>query len=77
MRRTLWLLGLAVAIASIAAGCGDDDDSSDGGSEAAPLTKAEFVTEADKVCSEANAQTQTEVSELLQGSAPSPENLPD
>lgn len=56
MKKALWLLALALALATglIAAGCGDDDD--DGGDGGEALTKQEFITEADQICSDGNAE---------------------
>lgn len=47
----------ALATGLIAAGCGgDDDESSDSGTEATTLTKAEFITEADAICAQGNQE---------------------
>lgn len=58
----------AAALALGAAGCGDDGDSGPAGGE---LTKAQFITEADKVCKEVEAATKTysdQVDALPEGS---------
>jgi hypothetical protein len=60
MKRNLTLLALAaLATGLIAAGCGDDDDddaSSDTGTEATELTHEQFVTEANRICKQGNAE---------------------
>ena len=75
--RAALALGLVVAFGLLAAGCGGDDDDSDTGGSSEPLTKTEFIDQADTICSETNAQTQEEVSEFLDGGSPTAENLPD
>ena len=50
--RILALFITALAIAAVAAGCGDDDTAS--------LTKAEFVKQGDKICLEANKEKEVE-----------------
>ena len=58
MKKALWLLILALATGLIAAGCGDDDDDggNGGGDGGEALTKQEFITQADRICSEGNAE---------------------
>ncbi len=61
MKRNLTLMaGAALALGLIAAGCGgggNDDASSETGTEAsADLTKAEFITEADAICQQGGDQ---------------------
>lgn len=75
--RTALALALALALGLLAGGCGGDDDDSDTGGSSEPLTKAEFIDQADTICSETNAETQKEVSDFLQGAPPTAENLPD
>jgi len=59
MRKALWLLVLALATGLIAAGCGDDDD--DGGDEGGEaLTEQEFITQADQICSDGDAEIEAE-----------------
>lgn len=70
--RAALALALVLALGLPAAGCGGDDDDSD-----TPLTKAEFIDQADTICSETNAETQKEVSEFLDGGSPTAENLPE
>ena len=53
-----------LAFAALAVGCGGGDDSSDASSASAPLTKAEFIKQADAICDEASQQSQTEAEEF-------------
>ena len=65
--RAALALALVFALGLLAAGCGGDDDDADPAGSSEPLTKAEFIDQADTICSEANAETQEEVSEFLDG----------
>jgi hypothetical protein len=74
-KRVLAALVACLAIAAVAAGCGGGGDSTSGGdttsggsteaSGSAP-TKAVFVKEADKICSEADEQLNEEVTEYAE-----------
>jgi hypothetical protein len=60
-RNAPWLLGLALMAALIAAGCGGGGgDSGDGSTTTGLLSKDEFIKQADQICSEGDAATQTE-----------------
>jgi hypothetical protein len=52
MKRTL--ATAAVLLASVAAGCGDDDKGSSGDDK--PVTKAAFITSADAICTKTDAE---------------------
>jgi len=71
MKRNLMLLAAGVlATGLIAAGCGDgnDDESSDTGTDAATApTKAEFVAEANEVCKQGNAELEAAGEETFKG----------
>jgi hypothetical protein len=70
MKKAVWLLALALAMGLIAAGCGDDDgddgDGNGGGGEA--LTKQEFITQADQICSEEDAKLDAAAEDVFGGS---------
>jgi len=77
MKKALWLLVLALATGLIAAGCGDDDDDdggNGGGNGGEALTKQEFITQADQICSEGNAEIEAGAEDTFGGSdqPPSP-----
>jgi hypothetical protein len=55
-RRTFAIVLSVLAVAGIAAGCGGDDSE--------PLTKAEFIKQADKVCKEAKDTKQKDFEKL-------------
>ena len=59
-RNTLMLLGLVLATGLIAAGCGDDDESSDTGTDeaTASLTKEEYLAKGNKICEDGDAELQ-------------------
>ncbi len=70
MHRKLLPAAVALACALAAAGCGDDD----GGDKAkttttAPLTKAQYVERADKICQATTAQLKKEGAKLSAGAA--------
>lgn len=59
----------AIVMGAIIAGCGggDDSSSSGGGDETATtLSKSEFIKQADEICGDANAQSQTEAEEFAE-----------
>lgn len=59
MKRKLTLVAaLALSVGLIAAGCGDDDDSGDTGTESTALTHAQFVDEANAICEQGNSELQ-------------------
>jgi hypothetical protein len=49
-------LMLALAAALIAAGCGDGDGSTSSTAAGEPLSKAEFISQADQICAEGDAK---------------------
>ncbi|RNL75314.1 hypothetical protein [Nocardioides marmorisolisilvae] len=60
LSRTLAAAGAAVLISTALAGCGSSDKSSDDKSgDAKTLTKTEFQTQANKLCDQANKDTET------------------
>ena len=64
MKRNLRLVAVAALAAGLlAAGCGDDDD------ESSDLTHEEFVTQANEICTEGNAELQQSGPEGGPGSA--------
>jgi hypothetical protein len=71
-RKALWLLALALATGSVAAGCGgDDDDGGDGGGDA--LSKEEFVAQGNEICTEGNAEIEAGAQEAFPEGQPTPE----
>lgn len=60
MKKLTITMAAALAAGLIAAGCGgddgNDDASSDTGTEAAALTHEQFVTQANQICKEGNAE---------------------
>lgn len=55
-----YVLALALAASLIAAGCGGDDDDE-------ALTKQEFITQADQVCAEGQAEIGKEADKVFKG----------
>ena len=76
MKRSVILSTIAaLAIGVVAAGCGgdgNDDESSSTGTEAAALTKDEFVQEANAICKQGEAELD-QAGQELQGGPNSPE----
>ena len=66
MHKVLILLVGALAAGAIVAGCGGDDD--DGGD---PLTKQEFVTQADQICIDGDAKISKEATKTFAQGQPS------
>ena len=58
--RLISLLGALAAASLIAAGCGDDDDSTSTDSEGPALTKAEFREQANAICADGNEEINAE-----------------
>jgi hypothetical protein len=56
MKNLTWLFVLALAMGSIAAGCGSDDD--DGGDGGDALTKEEYLAQGNAICAAGNAELQ-------------------
>ena len=67
-RNLILMLACLAATGLIAAGCGDDDD--DGGDA---LTKEEFVTQGNKICTDGNAEIEAEAEEVFASGQPTPE----
>jgi hypothetical protein len=63
------LPALLLSLSLVAAGCGGDDEAD----AAEPLSKSEFVTQADKICADGNADLETEAEAL--GDEPSQEEI--
>jgi hypothetical protein len=72
-RRSTASAAILAALALAAGACGGDDD----GDSAEPLTKAEFIEQADQICEQTNDATQAEVNEFLGGASPTDATLPD
>jgi hypothetical protein len=73
MTRSRILTGLAVALCSVAAGCGGDD-SGGGASEDAPaISKADFIKQANAICTAGNKEIATAAQEL--GNNPSDDDI--
>jgi hypothetical protein len=64
-RNPLWLLAPALVAALIVAGCGGNGDNSGTTSAAGPLSKDDFIKEADQICSDGDAATQAEFQKAL------------
>lgn len=72
-RNALLMLAGALAAGLIAVGCGgNDDESSDTGTEAAVLTKEEFIVQANAICEAGNAEI-NQAGEAQQGAPGTPE----
>jgi hypothetical protein len=62
MKKLTWIVAAAFAVGLIAAGCGGDDNdgnddaSTNTGTEASTLTHQQFVTQANQICKEGNAE---------------------
>jgi peptide subunit release factor 1 (eRF1) len=70
MKSTRFLFAAGLAIGLIAAGCGDDDDGDgDGGGE--PLTKQEFVAQANQICAEGDKKIDQQGKEIFGQGKPS------
>lgn len=70
MNRTSLLPALLLSLSLVAAGCGGDDE---GGEDAEPLSKADFTTQANKICADGNDELQTEAESL--GEEPTQEQI--
>jgi hypothetical protein len=68
-RNAFMLLAGLLATGLIAAGCGDDDEDDDGGDEA--LTEQEFITQADQICREGDAEVESQEREFFGKDEPS------
>jgi hypothetical protein len=70
-----WMILLAGLLATglIAAGCGGDDDDDDGGDGGEALSKEEFVSQANQICTDGNAEVETAATETFQNGQPTPE----
>ena len=69
MKKLTLTVTAALAVGLIAAGCGSDDSGNDDastntGTEAAALTHEQFVTQANQICKEGNAEIDTAGNEL-------------
>lgn len=71
MNRTALLPALLLSLSLVAAGCGGDDGG--GGEDAEPISKADFTTQADKICADANAEIEAEAEAL--GAEPTQEQI--
>ena len=79
--RTSWLVALALT-AVVAVGCGDDDEETTTAATGAettteatgePLSKEEFIAQADQICSEGDAQIDQAAGETFAEGEPTPE----
>ena len=69
--RTAAFLLAAVALALVAAGCGDDDDSGDSGDgSATALTKEEFLQQGNAICANGNAELDAVTANFGPGTSP-------
>lgn len=59
MNRTALLPALLLSVCLVATGCGGDDGGDDE-KAAEPLSKADFVTQADEICADGNAEIEAE-----------------
>lgn len=64
MSKAFLAVSIAIVTAAIVIGCGGGDDTGD--SSTAALTKAEFVKQADAICSDATQQSETEAEEFAE-----------
>jgi hypothetical protein len=69
--RTLGTCTAVVAIAFGAAGCGDDETSTESSSTAASITKEEFLTQANEICAAGNKEIDAGAQEAFSGGKPS------
>jgi hypothetical protein len=58
---------MAVALAAVPAGCGDDEAAPTTTTTTEPLTKTEFLRQADRICFSSEAQIEAAVDELVAG----------
>jgi ABC-type glycerol-3-phosphate transport system substrate-binding protein len=66
-KRLIAMLAAVLAVAVVAAGCGGSDDSSSATTEtAAALSKAEFIKQADAICTKGNESIETEANEFAE-----------
>jgi hypothetical protein len=72
-RNSLCLLGLALAAASIVAGCGSSSD--DNSTTTASLTKAEWTAKADAICAAGNQQTNQAANQQFGNQRPSADQI--
>lgn len=79
--RTSWLVALALT-AVVAVGCGDDDEETTTAATGAettteangePLSKEEFIAQADQICAEGDAEIDQAAGETFAGGEPTPE----
>jgi hypothetical protein len=63
MRKATLLFAALLATGLIAAGCGDDEDENGDGGEA--LTEQEFVAQADRICTEGDAEIEAQEQQLF------------
>lgn len=71
MNRTALLPALLLSLSLVAAGCGGDDAKDD--EKAEPLSKADFTTQANKICADATAELEADAEEL--GDEPTQEQI--
>jgi hypothetical protein len=64
-KASLAVLAALVALAAIVAGCGGSDDS-ETTETTETLTKVEFIKQGDRICKEANEQSETEAEEFAE-----------
>src|SRR4051794_20426556 len=79
-RNLLWLLGLTVAAGLIVAGCGGggDDSTSAGQSDttASPISKEDFIAQADQICADGNKQAQQQLQQQFGNGNVTADQLP-
>ena len=64
------LVALTVTVALVAAGCGEDDESTESSSEEAALTEAEFLEQGNAICEAGNQEIQEAGAALGQNATP-------
>ncbi|MDP9228733.1 MAG: hypothetical protein M3M99_06705 [Actinomycetota bacterium] len=73
MKKTHWLLALALAIGLIAAGCGDDDDDGDSGDA---LTKQEYIAQGNAICEQGDQEIEAAFEQAAPANTqPTPEQI--
>jgi hypothetical protein len=64
MKRKLAGAAITMLLAGLAAGCGSDGDDADTSTTPTPLTKAEFIARADRICAATDQQIEREAGKL-------------
>lgn len=64
MPRSVFLPALLLALSPLVVGCGGDDEEEGGTAQPEPLSKADFVEQANKICADGNAEIEAAAQDL-------------